>query len=212
MDCRRRAATTGKVEVPDAVKEEVGLSFYYTIVQKVIRHNIPPSLTMNLDQTPSKFVPGSKATQAKIGSTTIPIAGSTEKKDITLTFVTALDGAFLPIQVICECKTTRCLLQVKFQESFCVSFNEKPWGNERESLKTIGNIIVPYDTKEREKLSSPNQPALLIMDIFKGQMTNPVFKKLEEHNILLTRVPRSMTHLFQPLDLTVNGYFKQFMK
>ena len=50
------------------------------------------------------------------------------------------------------------------------------------------------------------------MEVFKGQMTNHVLKKLEEHNILLTRVPGNMTHLFQPLDLTVNGYFKQFMK
>ena len=45
-----------------------------------------------------------------------------------------------------------------------------------------------------------------------GQMINPVLNKLKEHNILLTRVPGNMTHLFKPLDLTANGYFKQFMK
>ena len=60
MVFRRRAATTGKAEVPNAMKKEVGLSFYYDVVQNVTRHNIPPSLTMNLDQTPSKIVPGSK--------------------------------------------------------------------------------------------------------------------------------------------------------
>ena len=43
---------------------------------------------MNLDQTPSNFIPGSKATQAKIRSTTVSTAGSSEKKAITLTFVT----------------------------------------------------------------------------------------------------------------------------
>ena len=176
MSFRRHAATRGKVEVPDAVKEEVGLPFYYDIVQKVTRYNIPPSLTMNLDQTPSKFVPGSKFAQAKIGSTTVPIAGSTEKKVIILTFVIALNGTFLPIQAIYKGKTTRCLPGVKFLESFCLSFNEKHWDNEKESLNIIEDIIVPYVTKDREKLSSPNQPALLIMDVFKGQMTNPVLK------------------------------------
>ena len=69
---------------------------------------------MNLDQTPSKFVPGSKATQTKIRSITVPIAGSTEKKSITLAFVTALNGVFLPIQAIYEGKTTRYLPRVKF--------------------------------------------------------------------------------------------------
>ena len=55
-------------------------------------------------------------------------------------------------------------------------------------MKIIEDIIVPYVTKEREKLPGPNQLALIIMDICKRQMTNPVLKKLEEHNILLTRV------------------------
>ena len=84
---------------------------------------------------------------------------------------------------------------MKFPESFCLSFNEKYWDNEKESLKIIEDIIVPYVTKEPEKLSSPNQPALLIMGIFKGQMTNPVLKKLESQNIQLTRVPRNMAHV-----------------
>ena len=173
MGFKRRAAMAGKVEVPDAAKEEVGLSFYYDIVQKV--------------------------------------TGSNKKKAITLTFVIALNGAFLLIQAIYESKTTRCLPRVKFPESFCLSFNENHWDN-KESLKMTEDIIVPYVTKEREKLSSPNQPALLITDVFKGQMNTPILKKLEEHNSLITRVPRNMTHLFQPLDLTVNCYSKQFLK
>ena len=70
----------------------------------------------------------------------------------------------------------------------------------------IEDIIVPCVTKERKKMSSHNQTALLIMDVFKGQLANPVLKKLEEHNILLTRVQGNMTHLFQPSGLTVNGY------
>ena len=49
-------------------------------------------------------------------------------------------------------------------------------------MKIIGDIIASYVTKERGKLSSPNQPAILIMDVFKGQMTNPFLKKLEEYN------------------------------
>ena len=127
-------------------------------------------------------------------------------------FLPALNGAFLPIQAIWKGKRTRCFPQVKFPESFCLSFNEKHWDNEKKGLKMIEDIIVPYVTKEREKLCSHNQTALLIMDVFKGQLTNAALKKLEEHNILLTRVQGNMTHLFQPLDLTVNGYFKQFMK
>ena len=34
MDFIRRVATTGNVELPDAAKKEVGLAFYYDIVQR----------------------------------------------------------------------------------------------------------------------------------------------------------------------------------
>ena len=86
---------------------------------------------MNLDQTPSKFVPGSKATLAKIGSTTVPIAGFTKKKAMTLTLVSALNGAFLSIQAIYEGKTTGYFPRVKFSESFCLSFSKKYWAMRR---------------------------------------------------------------------------------
>ena len=56
------------------------------------------------------------------------------------------------------------------------------------------------------------QQALLIIDIFLGQTTDPFIEKLKENNIKLTRVPANMTNLFQPLDLTVNGTTKAFLK
>ena len=50
------------------------------------------------------------------------------------------------------------------------------------------------------------------MDVFRGQMTEPVLKKLRENNIFLVQVPANMTNLFQPLDLTVNGAAKALLK
>ena len=57
-----------------------------------------------------------------------------------------------------------------------------------------------------------DQPALLIIDVFSGQMTDPVIQRLEENHTKLIRVPPNMMNLFQPLDLTVNGSAKAFMK
>ena len=46
------------------------------------------------------------------------------------------------------------------------------------------------------KLSQSNQEALLIMDVFRGQMTNTVFEKLEKNNIVVSLVPAYVIHLF----------------
>ena len=67
--------------------------------------------------------------------------------------------------------------------------------------------------KERVMLDlGKDQPALLIIDFFSGQMRHAVIQKLKENHIKVTRVPPNMTNLFQPLDLTVNGSAKAFMK
>ena len=64
---------------------------------------------------------------------------------------------------------------------------------------------------EREKLDDPCQAALLILNVFRGQMTSEVTNLLR-NNIFFVTVPNNMTHLFQPPVLTVNGYCKSFMK
>ena len=87
------------------------------------------------------------------------------------------------------------------------------YSNTEQAIKVIEQIIMAYLKREREKPDLPTDySALLIMDVFKGQMTPPVLELLKENNILLVKVPNNMTHLFQPLDLTVNSWAKNFMR
>ena len=88
----------------------------------------------------------------------------------------------------------------------------KHFSNTTESIKLIHEIILPYVERERRRLDSECQPALLIIDVFRGQMTRPVLDLLKENDILLVRVPANMTHIFQSLDLTVNRSAKSFFK
>ena len=61
----RRLATTGKVEILEKLRAEIETVYLYGIVQKISEHKIPSSMVINLDQTPSKFVPGCNKTLAK---------------------------------------------------------------------------------------------------------------------------------------------------
>ena len=47
----------------------------------------------------------------------------------------------------------------------------KHFSNTTESIELIHEIILPYVERERCRLDSECQPALLIIDIFKEQMT-----------------------------------------
>ena len=50
------------------------------------------------------------------------------------------------------------------------------------------------------------------MDVFRSQMTEEVVSMLCTNNICLVKVPNNMTHLLQPLNLTVNDHCKSFIK
>ena len=52
----------------------------HQIVNNVEKHQIPPSLTINFDQTPSKYVQVLSTTMDQKGECNVPIAGSSEKK------------------------------------------------------------------------------------------------------------------------------------
>ena len=95
-----------------------------------------------------------------------------------------------------------------------ISANEKHYSNEREALNMLENVIIPYVEKQLVSLNLDfDHPALLIMDVFKGQMTCAVRELLNENHILLERVPANLTYLFQPLDVQgLNGHVKRFMK
>lgn len=73
----------------------------------------------------------------------------------------------------------------------------------------------PFAEKQRTSLElDAEYTAMLIMDVFKGQRTDPVKVALKNNNIILQKVPANLTYFFQPLDVQSgpNGYPKKFMK
>ena len=72
---------------------------------------------------------------------TVPIKGIDDKRQITATFAISMSGEFLPIQVIYEGKTKRCLPKYTFPASFDATFSENYWSNTEKSLSFFSNII-----------------------------------------------------------------------
>jgi len=146
------------------------------------------------------------------GSKSVTIVGASDKRKITATFAITLSGDFLPMQLIYGGKTKQSLPRFKFPDSFSLSVNEKHYSNTKESLKFFNEIIIPYIEGVRSSDNiSADQYALVVMDVFTGQMTSDVLSLLRDNKILLTNVPPNMTKFYQPLDLTVNGFAKRFM-
>ena len=209
MNLRRRMVTTSRPKIARSIWEEARFVFLHEISQAVSWHEIPDELIINIDQTPSKFSPTDNVTTAVKGKKHILRKGGNDKRGITATLSETLSGAMLPFQLIYKGKTERSLPTSPFPEGFCLSYNESHWSNEAETLKLLKDVIAPYTGKVKEQLNLPvDQKVLLTWDAFRGQNSQLITPELDDYDIVTVMVPRNMTHLLQPLDLTTNGSFK----
>ena len=82
-----------------------------------------------------------------------------------------MTGDFLPMQVIYERETPRCLRKdVEFPKEFDMTVTPNHWSNEKKSKQLLDNVIFPYlKKKKKHDLGlTGNQKLMLIYDVFTG--------------------------------------------
>lgn len=212
MKWTKRKGTTGKVEPSQQFLAEEKLTFQRNISSIIKDHDIPKDLILNLDQTPLSYVSPGKYTFNPIGAKTVPIKGIDDKRQITATFSVSMTGTFLPIQLIYEGKTRRCLPNYDFPNGFNVTYSPNHWSNTEKSVELFQKIIFPYfKTVKSSKKYPKEQMSLIIMDTFKGQENDIVLDLCKKHFCQVVIVPHNLTNKFQPLDITVNKPAKSFI-
>ena len=209
----RRCATTSKIPVAPGIINEVKLNFQRKIKAAQSKYSIPDDLIINFDQTPLSYVCSPNHTLHQCGAKSVPLIGKGKTKQITGTFTVTKSGVFLPMQLIYQGKTARCLPRdIEFPDGFIACYTENHWSNEEKVIQLLEEVIFPFITSKRaEHELAADQRALLIFDMFKAHTTEKVLDLIEENSCEVVFVPANMTHLFQPLDLTINGVAKKFL-
>jgi hypothetical protein len=117
----KRACTTARPEIPEGARKESEIIYHHEITSLVENYLIPPSLVINIDQTPLKYALVSSRTMAAKNSKHIHVVGSSYKQAITGTFGITLSNTFLPLQLIYSGKTAQSFPKFKFPELFSLS-------------------------------------------------------------------------------------------
>ena len=171
---KRRANSKSKV-LPENF-EKIKEQFLIDIKSVVKMEDIPSDLIINWDQTAMKVVPFSAWTMEIKGSKRVEIAAVDDKRQITALFTCTLSGKFLPMQLIYKGTTPRCLPKnVPFPKDWHLTYTENHWSNTNTMIDYVKIILVPYIIETRKKLGlSQDHPALVIFDVFKGQINADV--------------------------------------
>jgi len=117
----------------------------------------------------------------------------------------------LPLQLIYKGKTNRCHPRHDFPADWHITHSPKHWSTEETMIQYVENIIMPYIERTRETLGN-DSAALVIMDNFKGQVTDKMTRLLESYNIHTCLIPPNTTDRLQPMDVAVNKPAKAFIR
>ena len=190
---------------------EAKQQFLDIVVQTVEMEEVCPELILNWDQTGIQIVPSSTWTMNKEGTRRVEMVGAKDKHQITALFCCTLQGDFLPMQLINKGMASWCHSKLKFLRGWHITHAPKHWSTKETMVQYIYNIIFPYVELVWEKIQDNNALALVIMDNFKGQVTDGIYNLLEENNIFAL-LPPNTTDLLQPLDIAVSKPAKNYLQ
>ena len=169
---------------------------------------IPPELILNWDQTGIKIVPSTTWTMTRQGEKRVEMIGVNDKRQITAVFCGTMLGDFLPVQLIYKGKTSRCRSQFEFPPGWHITHSPKHWSTEQTMLQYVEHIVVPYVEQVRARIG--NEKALVVMDNFKGQITESINSLLDMHDIHVCLLPPNTTDRLQPMDIAEDYLKAQF--
>ena len=208
---KRRATTKAKTTVTIINFDELKETFLQDIKHSMLMDEIPPKLVINFNQTGIHYIPVSSWSMEMEGAKRVKVVGKDDKCQITAIFGISMSGDFLPIQLVYQGKTTKCLPSFDFPPSWDITFSDNHWSNEQIVLSYFEKVIFPYLQKKKELQLEPDHPALLLFDNFKAQCTENLLKLLDTKNIDVAIIPANCTDRLQPLDLSINKAAKQFI-
>ena len=168
--CKGRANTKAKVTVEHF--EELKKLFLLEFKNVVEIDEVPAELVINWDQMGINYILVSSWTMEEEGSKRVQVVGKDDKRQLAALFACSMSGDFLPVQLVYQGKTVRCLPKYQFPSDWDIIFTANHWCNESTMRQYIDKIILPYICIKRKELKlTPEQPAVMIFDNFKGQST-----------------------------------------
>lgn len=201
LSLRRR--TTLCQRLPQDYEEKIVL-FHRFVIGLRRTGNFIMSQIGNADETPLTFDMPPNTTVSEKGVSSVPIKTTgCEKQRCTVMLAVTADGRKLPPFVIFKRKTVP---KMKLGARIHIRAQENGWMNEELMQDWIDTV---WGKRPGALL---RLPSLLVLDSFKGHLVESVKEKLCDMRTHLAVIPGGLTSVLQPLDVSVNKPFKDYVR
>lgn len=198
--------------------EEQGIVMAKRVAATMGRHDIHPSLVINMDQTGVHLVPAASWTYAARGEKTVAIIGAEDKRQITACIASSLHGDMLPLQLIFAGKTARCLPDATDASKAArmhLTFSDNHWSSLGTMKQWVSELLLPYRERciEQFQLRS-DAHVLLLLDVWAVHKSEEFRMFLRTHHprVHLVFVPARCTSKLQVADVALQRPFKSSVR
>jgi hypothetical protein len=210
-----RRGTTAASKLP-VDWEAQGKRMAMSIASHMSSYGVHPSLVINFDQAGLNLIPASARTYEKKGTSSVPIVGAEDKRQITVVVSSSLDGTLLPLQLIFQGHQQRVMpkhTSKTAEAGFHLTCTENHWANQRTMQEYIQHIIEPYRLQKikEHNLREADTHVILLLDCYSVHISQEFRSSIPPH-IHLIYVPPNCTSKLQPADVALNFPFKHEFK
>ena len=163
-----------------------------------------PERIVNADETFWRTIPGDMRTWGRRGSQNIQFhACGCDKDGVTVLAAITAARTKLPLQIIAAGKTDRCLNQLGDTAHHLRAYSENGW--------STGETFRMFLMSLRERFPD-DDPVWLVIDCYSAHREKHTIQLAESLNINLVFIPAGFTDELQPLDRSIFGVLKSYLR
>lgn len=159
-------------------------------------------------------MPCSSWTYEKLGSSSVAVVGADDKRQITACVASSLDGILLPLQLIFQGKTERCLpphTAASRAARIDLTHSENHWSNQETMQGWVTTVLLPHAHRmiEAHQLDA-NAHIILLLDAWAVHKSDKFRTWIAEQHprIHLVYIPANCTSKLQVADVALQRPFK----
>lgn len=171
-----------------------------------------------MDQTGANLVPAASWTYERVGSAAVATVGAEDKRQITACLASSLHGDLLPLQLIFQGKTERCLPTATASSKAArvhITCSPNHWSSQQTMQQWITEVLLPYVERciSTHRLRS-DANVILVLDVWAVHKSEEfrLFLRTHHPRIHLVFVPANCTSKLQVADVALQRPFKSALR